>query len=111
MPLEALMIAGPLGPPSDAGAATPGAPRAPWLGAGPAAPRGEKLSCEEPWCEEPWWVPDDREPSDAELCGACPDPFAGPPDGSDGWLAALCDAELAELAGAADTAGRRARGV
>jgi hypothetical protein len=63
--LEALVTAEPLGPPSGTG--LPGEP-----------PRAEGAGMV--GAEEPWWVPGDREPSDAELCGAWPDPFAGPPD-------------------------------
>src|SRR5215472_6838916 len=37
-------------------------------------------ACGAAGCEEPWWEPPEREPSDAELAGAWPDPFAGPPD-------------------------------
>ena len=41
-----------------------------------------------------WDGPEPEEPSDAELLGAWPDPFAGPPDDGDAWLADLSVAEL-----------------
>ena len=41
-----------------------------------------------------WW---DEPPTDAELCGLWPDPFAGPPDGPDAWLADLAAPELDAL--------------
>src|SRR5215467_7842924 len=50
-------------------------PLGPLPGFSPGA--GAELAAD---AEEPWWPPDDREPSEAELCGAWPDPFAGPPD-------------------------------
>jgi hypothetical protein len=37
-------------------------------------------------------------PTDAELAGLCPDPFAGPPDGPDEWLAGLSAFELDAVA-------------
>src|SRR5262245_14552303 len=67
------MTIGPLGSPP--GAELPGEP-------GP--PGG---------AEEPWWLPDvDREPTDAELHGAGPDPFAGPPDARS-WLERQAEAD------------------
>ncbi len=45
-----------------------------------------------------WDGPEPEEPTDAELLGVWPDPFAGPPDGDDAWLADLSDAELDEVA-------------
>ncbi|HET9899110.1 MAG TPA: DUF222 domain-containing protein [Streptosporangiaceae bacterium] len=45
-----------------------------------------------------WDGPEPHEPSDAELLGAWPDPFAGPPDGADAWLADLSVPELERLA-------------
>jgi hypothetical protein len=43
------------------------------------------------------WI--EREPpTEAELLGLCPDPFAGPPDGADAWLGDLSAAELDALA-------------
>ncbi|HET9899022.1 MAG TPA: DUF222 domain-containing protein [Streptosporangiaceae bacterium] len=42
--------------------------------------------------------PEPEEPSDAELLGIWPDPFAGPPDGADEWLADLSLRELDALA-------------
>src|SRR5450432_92437 len=51
----------------------------------------------------------DEEPTDAELYGECPDPYAGPPDGPDAWLADLSGPELEaladELTAAAELAG------
>lgn len=38
--------------------------------------------------------PEPDEPSDAELLGMWPDPFAGSPDGADAWLADLSVPEL-----------------
>ena len=38
------------------------------------------------------------EPTEADLLGLCPDPFAGPPDGEDAWLGDLSLAELDALA-------------
>ncbi len=46
-----------------------------------------------------WDGPEPEEPSDAELLGAWPDPFAGPPDDGDAWLADLSVPELEVLAG------------
>ena len=43
--------------------------------------------------------PDLDEPTDAELLGLWPDPFAGPPDGDDAWLGDLSLPELDALAG------------
>ncbi len=42
--------------------------------------------------------PEPEEPSDAELLGIWPDPFAGPPDGADEWLADLSLPDLEALA-------------
>lgn len=42
--------------------------------------------------------PEPEEPSDAELLGVWPDPFAGSPDGADAWLADLSVPELDALA-------------
>src|SRR5215469_14876576 len=39
-----------------------------------------------------------EEPTEADLLGLCPDPFAGPPDGEDAWLGDLSLAELNALA-------------
>jgi hypothetical protein len=36
-------------------------------------------------------------PADAELCGSGPDPYAGPPDCGDAWLADLTPDELEAL--------------
>src|SRR5215472_6430293 len=41
-----------------------------------------------------WDGPGPEEPTDAELFGLWPDPFAGPPDGDDAWAARVSDAEL-----------------
>ena len=41
-----------------------------------------------------WDGPEPEEPTDAELFGLWPDPFAGPPDGDDAWAARVSDAEL-----------------
>jgi hypothetical protein len=41
-----------------------------------------------------WDGPEPEEPTDAELLGLWPDPFAGPPDGADAWLADLSVPEL-----------------
>ena len=38
--------------------------------------------------------PELDEPTDAELLGLWPDPFAGPPEGADAWLGDLGLAEL-----------------
>lgn len=38
------------------------------------------------------------EPTEADLAGLCPDPFAEPPDGEDAWLGDLSLAELDALA-------------
>jgi hypothetical protein len=46
------------------------------------------------WSEPTWSEP----PTDAELYGLCPDPYAGPPDGPDAWLADLSGPELHALA-------------
>jgi hypothetical protein len=40
-----------------------------------------------------------HEPSDAELAGLWPDPFAGRPDEADAWLASLSPAELDDMYG------------
>ncbi|HUD38609.1 MAG TPA: hypothetical protein VMR14_17040, partial [Streptosporangiaceae bacterium] len=45
-----------------------------------------------------WLGPEPEEPTDAELFGLCPDLLAGPPDGSDAWLADLSAPELEALA-------------
>ncbi len=55
--------------------------------------------------------PELEEPSEAELLGLWPDPFAGPPDGEDEWLGGLSVPELDALAeqwtaGHADPPGR-----
>jgi hypothetical protein len=42
----------------------------------------------------PWDGAELEEPTDAELFGMWPDPFAGPPDDADAWLGDLSDAEL-----------------
>src|SRR5258708_2747598 len=47
--------------------------------------------------------PDLVEPSDAELCGLWPDPFAGVPEGAEDWLAELGADELDALFGRAGT--------
>src|SRR5262245_14271392 len=52
-----------------------------------------------PGVEEPWWVPPDHEPSDEELHGAWPDPFAGPPD-LQTWLLRQVEPDEAEYMGA-----------
>src|SRR5215472_7467457 len=44
--------------------------------------------------DSPWDGADLEEPTDAELFGLWPDPFAGPPDDADAWLGDLSDAEL-----------------
>jgi hypothetical protein len=44
--------------------------------------------------DSPWDGPEVEEPTDAELFGLWPDPFAGPPDDGDAWLGDLSDAEL-----------------
>jgi hypothetical protein len=41
-----------------------------------------------------WDGPEPEEPTDAELFGLWPDPFAGPPDEDAGWLADMSDPEL-----------------
>ncbi len=49
--------------------------------------------------EDLWWFDPDRQvPTDAELFGLWPDPFAGPPDGENAWLADLSVPELDEVA-------------
>ena len=49
--------------------------------------------------DDPWWCDPDRQaPTDAELFGLWPDPFAGPPDGENAWLADLSVPELDEIA-------------
>src|ERR1700691_4132116 len=45
-----------------------------------------------------WLGPEAEEATDAELFGLCPDLLAGPPDGSDAWLADLSAPELEALA-------------
>jgi hypothetical protein len=45
-----------------------------------------------------WDGPEPVEPTDAELFGLWPDPFAGPPDGQDAWLADLSVPELEVVA-------------
>jgi hypothetical protein len=40
-----------------------------------------------------WDGPEPEEPTDAELLGLWPDPFAGPPDGDDAWFADLTTPE------------------
>jgi hypothetical protein len=76
-------------------------PRSPAPGLRPGAETGDFL----PEWREP--------PTDAELAGLCPDPFAGSPDGPDEWLADLSAFELdavaeATAAAAAGPAGREA---
>ena len=44
--------------------------------------------------DSPWDGPELEEPTDAELFGLWPDPFAGPPDDADAWLDDVSDAEL-----------------
>ena len=56
----------------------------------PPQPGGSGLP-EDPFCEL-------EEPTEADLLGLCPDPFAGPPDGEDAWLGDLSLAELNALA-------------
>lgn len=41
-----------------------------------------------------WDGPEPDEPTDAELFGLWPDPFAGPPDQDDGWPAEVNDPGL-----------------
>jgi hypothetical protein len=41
-----------------------------------------------------WDGPEPVEPTDAELFGLGPDPYAGPPDGADAWLADLSGPEF-----------------
>jgi hypothetical protein len=48
--------------------------------------------------DSPWDGPEVEEPTDAELFGMWPDPFAGPPDDSDAWLDDLSDVELGVVA-------------
>src|SRR5450432_3662351 len=59
-----------------------------------------------PPAEVPAWR--DEPPTEAELYGLWPDPFGGPPDGSEAWLADLAapelDALLEEQAAAASSA-------
>src|SRR5215469_14269432 len=43
---------------------------------------------------DPWGGPGPEEPTDAELFGLWPDPFAGPPEDADRWRGDLGDAEL-----------------
>src|SRR5262245_6314031 len=92
--LEALMTAGPLDPQSR-GADALGRPGP--AGPGPARPGGDGAGRVTgptgPGAEEPWWEPPDREPTDAELHGAWPDPFAGPPDPRS-WLLRQAEAEV-----------------
>jgi hypothetical protein len=92
------MTAEPIGPPSGAG--LPGG-SPPGAGLPGGSPPGAGLPGELPapaagdlcgGCEEPWWLPPAREPSDAELHGAWPDPFAGPPD-AESWLSQMEAAE------------------
>src|SRR5580658_5271997 len=45
-----------------------------------------------------WEGPEPEEPTDAELFGLGPDPFAGAPEGEDGWLADLSVPELEVVA-------------
>src|SRR5215469_13784022 len=49
------------------------------------------LPCD-PW--DPWGGPGPEEPTDAELLGLWPDPFAGPPEDADRWQGDLSDTEL-----------------
>jgi hypothetical protein len=73
----------PAPPPGPGAGPVPGAEPVPEPGAGvPGGPEnaaGQACGCQEPW-EDPWWEPSEHVPSDAELAGAWPDPFAGPPD-------------------------------
>src|SRR5215469_4997868 len=46
--------------------------------------------------EDVFW--EREEPTEADLFGLCPDPFAGPPDGGDAWLGDMCLAELDAVA-------------
>src|SRR5271155_6110946 len=48
--------------------------------------------------EVAWDGPEPEEPTDAELLGLWPDPFAGAPDGEDAWLADLSVPELEVVA-------------
>ena len=48
------------------------------------------------------------EPTEAELCGLWPDPFAGPPDDADVWLAELSAAEMDAIFGSAADPGPEA---
>src|SRR5215472_4203030 len=48
--------------------------------------------------DSPWDEAELDEPTDAELFGLWPDPFAGPPDDADAWLGDLSDAELGVVA-------------
>jgi hypothetical protein len=91
----------------------PSAPPSPGLPGEPALARDERTAqagspaqtrspaqARDEWnCLEPDWLgPEPEEPTDAELFGLAPNPFAGPPDGADAWLAELSAAELEALA-------------
>ena len=56
-----------------------------------------------------WMPPRGEPPTDEELAGLCPDPFAGPPDGPDAWLADLSAPEVDAFLEAAAMAGTAAR--
>src|ERR1022692_2196655 len=56
-----------------------------------------------------WMPPRCEPPTDEELAGLCPDPFAGPPDGPDAWLADLSAPEVDAFLEAAAMAGTAAR--
>src|SRR6266702_4139245 len=51
---------------------------------------------------------DRHEPSDAEMAGCWPDPFAGPPEDGDAWLAGLSGAERDALLGPGQDEGQEA---
>ena len=60
----------------------------------PPPDRPEQDDAPEPDDGPGWDGPEPEEPTDAELLGLWPDPFAGPPDGASPWLGELSDAEL-----------------
>jgi hypothetical protein len=58
--------------------------------------------------DDEWDLVDREVPSEAELAGLWPDPFAGRPDGEFGWLGELSGPELEALVLAEERAGREA---
>ncbi len=64
-------------------------------------PREPPAGPPDPADEQDWLAawPERDEPTEAELYGLGPDPFAGPPDDGDAWLAELSAAELEAMFG------------